>query len=69
MQDGAYADVTVKAGIIRLLHKEFDVCEEAYVVRLTYFESELVTCSLSAPTPTQAQCEHHYSVSSREGSS
>ncbi|KAI1793926.1 ML domain-containing protein [Ganoderma leucocontextum] len=29
VEDGAYADVTVKAGIIRLLHKEFDVCEEA----------------------------------------
>ncbi len=28
-QDGAYADVTVKAGPIKLLHKEFDVCDEA----------------------------------------
>ncbi|KAI0800894.1 ML domain-containing protein [Fomes fomentarius] len=29
VEDGAYADVTVKAGPIKLLHKEFDVCEEA----------------------------------------
>ncbi|KAG8683322.1 Phosphatidylglycerol/phosphatidylinositol transfer protein [Ceratobasidium sp. 395] len=28
-QDGAYADVTVKLGLIKLLHKQFDVCEEA----------------------------------------
>ncbi|KAH9849721.1 ML domain-containing protein [Lenzites betulinus] len=27
--DGAYADVTVKVGVIKLLQKEFDVCEEA----------------------------------------
>ena len=30
-QEGAYADVTVKLGLIKLLHKQFDVCEEAYV--------------------------------------
>ncbi|KAI0721253.1 ML domain-containing protein [Cerioporus squamosus] len=29
VEEGAYADVTVKAGVIRLLHKEFDICEEA----------------------------------------
>ncbi|KAI0756627.1 ML domain-containing protein [Daedaleopsis nitida] len=29
VQEGAYADVTVKAGPIKILHKEFDVCEEA----------------------------------------
>ena len=28
-QEGAYADVTVKLGLIKLLHKEFDICEEA----------------------------------------
>ncbi|KAB5592652.1 ML domain-containing protein [Ceratobasidium theobromae] len=27
--DGAYADVTVKLGRVKLLHKEFDICEEA----------------------------------------
>ncbi|ETW87295.1 hypothetical protein HETIRDRAFT_243667, partial [Heterobasidion irregulare TC 32-1] len=27
--EGAYADVTVKLGLIKLLHKQFDVCEEA----------------------------------------
>lgn len=30
-QDGAYADVTVKVGLIKLLQKEVDLCEEAYV--------------------------------------
>ncbi|KAG5648059.1 hypothetical protein DXG03_007094 [Asterophora parasitica] len=29
IEDGAYADVTVKLGLVRLLHKQFDVCEEA----------------------------------------
>ncbi len=28
-QDGAAADVTVKLGLIKLLQKSFDVCEEA----------------------------------------
>ncbi|KAG8790361.1 Phosphatidylglycerol/phosphatidylinositol transfer protein [Ceratobasidium sp. 428] len=29
IEDGAYADVTVKLGLIKLLHKQFDICEEA----------------------------------------
>ncbi|KAI0639779.1 ML domain-containing protein [Trametes polyzona] len=29
VQDGAYADVTVKVGVIKILQKEFDICEEA----------------------------------------
>ncbi|ORY28512.1 MD-2-related lipid-recognition domain-containing protein, partial [Naematelia encephala] len=29
LDDGAYADVTVKLGLIKLLQKQFDVCEEA----------------------------------------
>ncbi|KAG8849713.1 Phosphatidylglycerol/phosphatidylinositol transfer protein [Tulasnella sp. 330] len=29
IEDGAYADVTVKLGLIKLLHKQFDVCQEA----------------------------------------
>jgi len=29
VQEGAYADVTVKLGLIKLLQKEFDLCEEA----------------------------------------
>ncbi|KAI9572896.1 ML domain-containing protein [Boletus coccyginus] len=29
IQDGAYADVTVKLGLIKLLTKQFDVCAEA----------------------------------------
>lgn len=28
-QEGAYADVTVKLGLVKLLQKRFDVCEEA----------------------------------------
>ena len=31
LQEGAYVDVTVKLGLIKLLHKQFDVCEEAWV--------------------------------------
>ncbi|EIN14211.1 hypothetical protein PUNSTDRAFT_80380 [Punctularia strigosozonata HHB-11173 SS5] len=29
IEDGAYADVTVKLGLVKLLQKRFDVCEEA----------------------------------------
>ncbi|KAL1412898.1 Phosphatidylglycerol/phosphatidylinositol transfer protein [Vanrija albida] len=29
VEEGAYADVTVKLGLIKLLQKRFDVCEEA----------------------------------------
>ncbi|WWD18444.1 phosphatidylglycerol/phosphatidylinositol transfer protein [Kwoniella shandongensis] len=29
IEEGAYADVTVKLGLIKLLQKQFDVCEEA----------------------------------------
>ncbi|KAI0304894.1 ML domain-containing protein [Russula brevipes] len=29
VEEGAYADVTVKLGLIKLLHKQFDLCEEA----------------------------------------
>ncbi|KAJ3568801.1 hypothetical protein NP233_g5481 [Leucocoprinus birnbaumii] len=29
IEEGAYAEVTVKLGIIKLLNKEFDLCEEA----------------------------------------
>ncbi|KIM48128.1 hypothetical protein M413DRAFT_439848 [Hebeloma cylindrosporum] len=29
IEEGAYADVTVKLGLVKLLHKRFDVCEEA----------------------------------------
>jgi hypothetical protein len=30
-QEGAWADVSVKLGLVKLLQKEFDLCEEAYV--------------------------------------
>ncbi|TFK41080.1 ML domain-containing protein [Crucibulum laeve] len=29
IEDGAYADVVVKLGLIKLLQKQFDICEEA----------------------------------------
>ncbi|KAG9120753.1 Phosphatidylglycerol/phosphatidylinositol transfer protein [Ceratobasidium sp. 392] len=29
IEEGAYADVTVKLGLIKLMHKQFDICEEA----------------------------------------
>jgi hypothetical protein len=44
-QDGAYADVVVKLGLIKLLQKRFDLCEEAYVVSvftLSSFYSHLL---------------------------
>jgi len=31
VQDGAYADVSVKLGLIKILQKQFDLCNEAYV--------------------------------------
>ena len=36
MQQGAYADVTVKLGLIKLLTKRFDVCEELSVTQPTF---------------------------------
>lgn len=35
IEDGAYADVTVKLGLIRLIKKQFDICEEARNANLT----------------------------------
>ena len=35
LQEGAYADVTVKLGLIKLLQKRFDLCEEACVLITT----------------------------------
>lgn len=29
LQEGAYADVEVKLGLVKILEKTFDVCEEA----------------------------------------
>ncbi|KAF7966655.1 hypothetical protein HWV62_37549 [Athelia sp. TMB] len=29
IEEGAYVDVTVKLGLIKLLHKQFDLCQEA----------------------------------------
>ena len=31
VQEGAYADVTVKMGLVKLLTKTFDLCDEACV--------------------------------------
>ena len=36
-QEGAYADVVVKLGLVKLLTKRFDVCEEAYVMFVSTF--------------------------------
>jgi hypothetical protein len=32
-QEGAYADVTLKVGLVKVLQKEFNLCQEAYVCR------------------------------------
>ncbi|KAF5384131.1 hypothetical protein D9615_003350 [Tricholomella constricta] len=34
LKDGAYADVVVRIGAIKLLQREYDLCEEAYVAPL-----------------------------------
>ena len=31
LQEGAYADVVVKLGLIKLIQKRFDICQELYV--------------------------------------
>lgn len=35
-QEGAYADVTVKMGLVKLLTKTFDICDEACVNNSTF---------------------------------
>jgi len=45
VQEGAYADVTVKLGLVKLLTKTFDICEEAYVNHTQFILScPLVDC-------------------------
>ncbi|KAI4528563.1 hypothetical protein K525DRAFT_183929 [Schizophyllum commune Loenen D] len=36
IQEGAYADVAVKVGLIKLLQKQFDICEEARVFKFSF---------------------------------
>ncbi|KIY62457.1 hypothetical protein CYLTODRAFT_426909 [Cylindrobasidium torrendii FP15055 ss-10] len=49
IEDGAYADVTVKMGLIKLLHKEFDLCQEAEKANAT------VTCPVEKGAYTVVQ--------------
>jgi len=42
IEEGAYADVTVKLGLIKLLKKQFDICEEARSANAT------IQCPISA---------------------
>jgi hypothetical protein len=61
LQEGAYADVVVKLGLIKLLTKRFDVCEELYAFPLTF------PCSLGSFADlfcfrTQRQCPLEPSV-------
>ena len=58
-QKGAYADVTVKVGLIKLLKKQFDVCEEAYVLIVTM----IVLISLLS----QSYCECEHTMPGRHG--
>ncbi|PSR70729.1 hypothetical protein PHLCEN_2v13395 [Hermanssonia centrifuga] len=44
IDDGAYADVTVKIGLIKILQKEFDLCEEAENAKVN------VTCPVDKGT-------------------
>ncbi|KAF8349994.1 ML domain-containing protein [Amanita rubescens] len=49
IDDGAYADVTVKLGLIKLLGKRFDVCEEARNANVS------ITCPVEPGTYTVEQ--------------
>ncbi|TDL30104.1 hypothetical protein BD410DRAFT_737383 [Rickenella mellea] len=49
IEDGAYADVTVKVGRVKILHKLFDVCEEARNANAS------VTCPVE---PGEYQVDH-----------
>jgi hypothetical protein len=51
-QEGAFADVVVKIGVIVLLKKEFDVCDEAYVFSLRGQEHDLTICVPPVATRT-----------------
>jgi hypothetical protein len=55
-KDGAYADVSVKLGLIKILQKQFDLCEEAYVF-VIFAVSEMLTPSfLRRNANTSVQC-------------
>ncbi|KAJ7078317.1 ML domain-containing protein [Mycena belliarum] len=41
IEDGAYADITIKFGLIRLLQKTFDICDEARKANFS------ITCPVS----------------------
>ncbi|KZV99063.1 hypothetical protein EXIGLDRAFT_641039 [Exidia glandulosa HHB12029] len=49
LNPGAYADVTVKVGLIKLLQKRFDICEEAETANAT------VQCPVDPDTYTIVQ--------------
>lgn len=58
LKEGATADVTVKLGLIKLLTKTFDVCEEAYVpFVLIYFQNAHFPLSRSANASVQCPVE------------
>lgn len=65
LQEGAYADVSVKLGLIKILQKQFDLCEEAYV-SVIFAVSEMLTLSyLRRNANTTVQCpvqEGNYEV-------
>lgn len=55
-QEGAYADVSVKLGLIKILQKQFDLCQEAYV-SVIFIMSEMPTLiSLRRNANTSVQC-------------
>ena len=65
LQEGAYADVSVKLGLIKIVQKQFDLCEEAYV-SVIFAVSEMLTLSyLRRNANTTVQCpveEGNYEV-------
>ena len=56
MQEGAYADVTVKLGLIKVLHKEVDLCEEAYVLYLILRCGSLIGTLFSRSAEVDISC-------------
>ncbi|PPQ97561.1 hypothetical protein CVT26_002346 [Gymnopilus dilepis] len=68
IEEGAYVDVTVKLGLVKILSKEFDVCEEAQnanasiqcpVEEGTYTVKQTVELPKEIP-PGKYSLENHY---------
>ncbi|KAH9982461.1 ML domain-containing protein [Lactifluus volemus] len=75
IEEGAYADVTVKLGVVKLLTKEFDLCEEARNAELevqcpvkegNYLVEHTVTLPKEIPQAKFNVNAHGYTVDDEE---